>query len=83
MVESYGPCETLGRPVHHPPEHRHDAIWDVAPRLVAGLWYAVIEKNEGLCSDTVQISDWCYQQTEADSGGHHKPSSVRDMLPSC
>jgi len=34
------PGEALRRPVHDPPEHGHDAIWDVAPRLVAGLQHA-------------------------------------------
>lgn len=46
--DSYRPCEALGRPVHHPPEHRHDAIGDVAPWLVAWRWYTIIEKNDTL-----------------------------------
>lgn len=46
--DSYRPCEALRRPVHHPPEHRHDAIGDVAPWLVAWRWYTIIEKNDTL-----------------------------------
>lgn len=44
-ADSSVPCETLGRPVHYPPEHRHDAIRDVAPWFVAGYWYTDIEKK--------------------------------------